>query len=198
MTLQEIQHALARRQPQLVPATGRQGAVAMLLIEGPATPEMLFIERARRAGDPWSGDIGFPGGKVESEDAGPKEAAEREVLEEIGLCLAGAKFLGQLDDLNGDHLPIVVSCFVYALETFPSLTFNEEVVSAFWVPLPDLLDPARRLLAPVRFGKVPLVRPAIRLLPPGRTVLWGLTLRLVQQILGHLGHALEDSGEWRA
>ncbi len=167
----------------------------MLLKGPPEAPEMLFIERAHCAGDPWSGDLGFPGGKVDPEDAGPKAAAEREVMEEIGLSLAGARYLGQLDDLPGDHLPIILSCFVYAVDNSPVLSFNGEVVSAFWVPLPDLLDPSRRLLAPVRFGQEPLMRPAIRLLPPGRTVLWGLTFRLVLQFFEHLGHGPEAMEE---
>ncbi len=91
----------------------------MLLREAPAAPEMLFIERALCPGDPWSGDLGFPGGKMEPEDGHPRQAAEREVLEEIGLSLAGARFLGRLDDITGDRLPIIVSCFVYALGNPP-------------------------------------------------------------------------------
>ncbi len=192
-TLNDIQHALAGRVPRLATPNGRHGAVAMLLREAPAAPEMLFIERAQCIGDPWSGDIGFPGGKVEPHDADPRAAAEREVLEEIGFSLAAARFLGRLDDLNGDRLPITVSCFVYALEKDPLIVFNAEVVSSFWVPLPDLLDPSRRLLAPVYSGQESLLRPAIRLLPPGRTVLWGLTFRLVMQLLEHLGHELGET-----
>lgn len=193
-TLNDIQHVLAGRVPRLDTPNGRHGAVAMLLREAPAAPEMLFIERARCIDDPWSGDIGFPGGKVDLQDAGPRAAAEREVLEEIGISLTDARFLGRLDDITGDRLPITVSCFVYALETVPRIAFNNEVVSCFWVPLPDLLDPSRRLLAPVYSGQESLLRPAIRLLPPGRTVLWGLTFRLVLQLLEHLGHELGETG----
>ncbi len=68
------------------------------------------------------------------------------------------------------------------------------MVTAFWVPLTDLLDPARHLETTVRFGREPLVRPAIRLLPPGRRVLWGLTYRLVQQFLELMGHRLGETG----
>jgi 8-oxo-dGTP pyrophosphatase MutT (NUDIX family) len=195
-TLNEIQKALAGRIPQVAVPNGRQAAVAMLLKATPAAPEMLFIERARRLGDPWSGDIGFPGGKIEPEDTGPKEAAEREVREEIGVSLAEACYLGRLDDITGHRLPVTVSCFVYGLHREPLITFSEEVVASFWVPLPVLLDPGRRLLTPIRAGQESRLFPALRLLPPGRTVLWGLTYRMVMQFLEHLGHDVGETGRW--
>jgi 8-oxo-dGTP pyrophosphatase MutT (NUDIX family) len=89
----------------------------MLLRHAPAAPEVLLIERARREGDPWSGHMAFPGGRVEISDESVQRAAERETFEEVGIDLAGAELLGRLDDLEGRDsgrtLPLVISAFVY-------------------------------------------------------------------------------------
>ncbi|MBE0598517.1 MAG: CoA pyrophosphatase, partial [Desulfuromonadales bacterium] len=136
-----IARVLSVHQATVLPLDGRRhAAVALLLRPTPGGPEMLFIERAECDGDPWSGDLGFPGGKVEPADASSRQAAEREVREEIGVALEQALYLGRLDDISGAHLPIIVSCFVWSVPPDPLLMLSEEAVSALWVPLPLLLD----------------------------------------------------------
>lgn len=190
ITLDEIHSALDAWRPSLLsPTTRTHAAVALILRTMDAGPQVLFIERARHDGDPWSGDLGFPGGKVEKgEEENPRLAAERETLEEIGIDLSGARYLGRLDDIEGAHLPIVVSCFVYGIGRNVPWTFNEEIREAFWFPLADLIDPVRHVEVPVNFRDLQLVRPAICLLGPERTVLWGITYRLVCQFLRVLGY----------
>ncbi|NCO50914.1 MAG: NUDIX domain-containing protein, partial [Deltaproteobacteria bacterium] len=56
--------------------------------------ELLFIRRAERENDPWSGDIAFPGGGIEAQDIDCRAAAERETREEIGLSLTQKEYLG--------------------------------------------------------------------------------------------------------
>lgn len=50
-------------------------------------PEVLFIKRASRVGDRWTGHVALPGGKRDPEDADDQAAAIREASEEIGLDL---------------------------------------------------------------------------------------------------------------
>ncbi|ORX49092.1 hypothetical protein DM01DRAFT_1108567 [Hesseltinella vesiculosa] len=67
----------------------------------PGHLEMLYIQRAKRPGDVWSGQVAFPGGKSEPQDTTDVETAAREVLEEIGLDLNDKQqflYLGKLDD----------------------------------------------------------------------------------------------------
>ncbi len=187
-SLEDIREALERWHPeQEAPGCRFRAAVALILRENGEGAEILFIERARRHGDPWSGHLAFPGGRIEPRDRGLREAAERETLEEIGLDLQRARFLGSLGDLGGDRLPVVVSCFVYGVDGDERLRLNEEVADAFWVPLEHLLDPRRHVTAPYLFDGERAHHPAIRLLGPGRPLLWGITYRLVGRFFQALG-----------
>jgi len=160
-----------------------RAAVAMILREGRDGMEMLFIERAADERDPWSGNLAFPGGRVERGEE-PREAAERETDEEVGLGLSLARYLGRLSDIGGTHLPVRVSCFVYGVHELElNLALNAEVSDAFWVRLDELTAKERHVIAPVRFAEESLHVPAIQLPIPGKPVLWGLTHRLVLQLL---------------
>jgi len=182
-TLSEIEQALRFYRPQPVPAGNRTPAgVAMLLRGGSAGPEMLLVERACHPGDPWSGDLGFPGGKLAAGEVDLRQAALRETREELDLDLTRAHYFGRLADLPGAHLPVLVRCFVFQVPRDIELRPNYELQAAYWVPLATLYDPARQVMAPVRFRQSDLLRPAIRLPLPGRNILWGITYRLVMAL----------------
>ncbi len=176
-------HRQAENHATVAGETATRAAVAMILRQGGNGLELLFIQRALYENDPWSGNIAFPGGKVQADEE-PRQAAERETAEEIGLDLSGARYLGQMPVVRGSHLPVQVSCFVYWLNgSRPRLTLNGEVQDIYWADLDELDDPRRRLIAPVRFGGEAFDVPAIRLPWPGSPVLWGLTYRLATHFL---------------
>ncbi len=189
MTLADIRNALAANRPQSLGGS-RRAAVAVVVHDAPAGPEMLFIERAARLGDPWSGQMAFPGGRLDPGDVDDRAAAERETLEEVGLDLSGAERLGRLGDLDaGIRLvaPLVLSAFVYRLVAPVELVHNHEVRETLWVPVTRLLDPAHRVRH--RFG---LMRyPGILVGEPDRHVVWGLTYRLVDDLLRLVGSPLD-------
>ncbi len=147
-------------------------------------PELLFIRRAEVEGDPWSGHVAFPGGRMDPEDDGPWGAALREVREELGLELAPlGRRLGELP--NQLTLPLmgrrmVVHPYVVAARELPPLTPNDEVARVLWVPLRDLLDGVGRDTMTWEWQGQSLVLPCRRL---EGEVLWGMTLRMVEDLL---------------
>lgn len=184
ISLAELERMLAGRNPVLFSEEwGIHASVALILREQPHGPEILFIERAPHENDPWSGNICFPGGKVDKDDGGAREAAVRETLEEVGIDLSHALYLGRLSDITGALRPIRVSCFVFGLQNHDPLTLNEEVSDAFWVPLTQLLDRERYIEERVKFSGRTMITPSIRLPNHGKPVLWGLTYRLMMEFL---------------
>jgi 8-oxo-dGTP pyrophosphatase MutT (NUDIX family) len=192
-TLDEIRRSLAERQAVTLPLGGvRHAAVALVLRDAEGGPEVLFIERATRSGDPWSGHMAFPGGRVDPGDAGGRAAAERETLEEVGISLAGAERLGRLDDKQGNPATapkLVISAFVYCVEDPAPPVPNHEVREAFWFPLPDLLDDARHVdyetPGELRF-------PGILVGKPMRHVVWGLTYSFLESFFSVVGRPLPN------
>ncbi len=189
-----IRRSLAARVPDIrIAPDAPRAAVALVLRTDRRPTEILLIERARFGGDPWSGHMAFPGGRLESTDEDARAAAERETLEEVGLPLDGADWIGRLDDLQGRHsgheLSLVISPFVYAVSAPTPVEPNHEVRSAFWFPLAGLLEPERRVAH--RIDALPgQAFPGILVGEPGRHVVWGLTYRMLQNFFEWLGHAL--------
>jgi 8-oxo-dGTP pyrophosphatase MutT (NUDIX family) len=193
--IEEIRRSLAEYSPRIRSAEQAQkAAVAVVLREGKdRQPEVLFIKRAHHPADPWSGHMAFPGGRVDPTDATIRSAAERETLEEVGLSLEEAEKLGRLDDLEGlkgggRPAGIVISAFVYHHRSPGSLHINHEVEEAFWVSLPVLSDPARRVeyTHPLLGAEI---YPGILVGDPDRHVVWGLTFRFVEIFLSAAGGA---------
>ncbi|HCP47300.1 MAG TPA: CoA pyrophosphatase [Deltaproteobacteria bacterium] len=177
--------------------TGR-AAVAAIFRVTEDQPQLLLIQRAVHANDPWSGQIGFPGGRHERGDPTLQATAERETHEEIGLSLQGdrASCLGPLDDLQARArariLPLVIRPFAFVLvgEGETQFRLNEEVDSAFWVPLDQLADPKRRIWHDAHRSTLPFSFPAVDL---GQDrILWGLTHHMTMGILERLGR-VEDA-----
>ena len=187
LDLARLAAALSRRtarEEEDVPDT-RKAAVAVILRDGDGGVELLFIRRAEHPRDPWSGQMGLPGGRVDPGDASPLAAALRETREEIALDLeALGRPLGRLSEVR-THLPLgsvphSVVPFAFAVDGDPGLGLNEEVQEALWVPLLFLMDRGNRsAFTWVRKG-LPLPMPCYTF--QGR-VIWGLTLKIVDELI---------------
>jgi 8-oxo-dGTP pyrophosphatase MutT (NUDIX family) len=188
-----VRRALASYEPATLPVEEvRHAAVAIVLVEGESGAEVLLIERARHEGDPWSGHMAFPGGRVDPCDADGRAAAERETLEEVGLSLADARLIGRLDDKRGNprtHPELVISAYVYHAPDPGELVTNHEVEEAFWFPLGGLLDPARHVHYT---GRGELEYPGILVGAPDRHVVWGLTYSFLETFFTAAGSPLPN------
>lgn len=127
----------------LLPASTplRPAAVLVALVERADGPRVLLTRRTEALRH-HAGQISFPGGRIEADDADPVAAALREAHEEVGLGSALASPLGYLDPfvtITGFHVYPVVAAVSGA---FVPLLQVSEVAEAFEVPLAFLLDPA--------------------------------------------------------
>lgn len=180
LNLADITDILAKHQPEILAAGSRgHAAVSMILKEGSRSPEVLFIIRSEHAQDPWSGNIGFPGGRLNHEDETPQQAAERETFEELALDLTRARYLGRLNDLYGAIMPVLVSCFVYRLLEPATLHPNHEVAATFWSPLARLLESERQQQRTFLYRGEERTHPVVQLLEKQQPLLWGITYRLM-------------------
>jgi 8-oxo-dGTP pyrophosphatase MutT (NUDIX family) len=114
---------------------------AAVLVPVVKRPELSLLFTLRTDHLPaHAGQIAFPGGKIEEEDESPLAAALREAEEEIGLDPRLVEPLGFLDSYRtgtGYRITPVVAL----VDPGFALTLNRnEVVDAFEVPLPFLMD----------------------------------------------------------
>jgi 8-oxo-dGTP pyrophosphatase MutT (NUDIX family) len=173
-------------------------SVALVVRPRPTDLELLVIERAARPGDPWSGHMAFPGGRRGPEDLSPRETAERETWEEVGIPLSSAgRLLGGLDAVwpRSGAPAIVVSPFVFAVPSDSGVTPNHEVAAAFWIPLRLLSGPgaATEYLHALASGEE-LRFPAIAY---ESRVIWGLTHRIMTGFLDLVRLAIAGEEEAR-
>lgn len=124
-----------RPDPPLKPA-----AVLVPLIEREEGFTILLTERAAdlRA---HAGQISFPGGRIDPEDASPEDAALREAHEEIGMPRENAEVLGRLDTYEV-RTGFAVTPVVGLVDPAFDIVFEPgEVADVFEVPLAFILDP---------------------------------------------------------
>lgn len=195
--LVEIRRALSDHEPEILPVHAKNhAAVAIVLREADPGLEVLFIERARREGDPWSGHMAFPGGRIEPEDNDAREAATRETHEEVGISLETAETLGRLTDLRGRHAgkpdgAMVISAFVFHAVDPEPLRINYEVEHAFWFPVSSLLE-AERHVEYTAMSRSDSRFPGICVGESDRHIVWGLTYRFLEVFLELSGKPLPN------
>ncbi len=182
LTLDLVRRALRGREARTVEiADARPAAVALVLLDGAPAPglEILLIRRAERSGDPWSGQIAFPGGRYEPGDLDLLATAIRETGEETGVDLTSSESLGPLDDLHPRTPtlpPVVVRPFVFALRRRPALLPSDEVQRAFWLPLSRLGEAGVRREITLTLRGVERTFPAYLV---DEELIWGMTERIL-------------------
>jgi len=177
----------------------KRSAVAMILQVREGELCILMIKRAEREGDPWSGQMAFPGGRMDPEDANGYAVARRETEEEVGLCLGPQDTcIGRLSDLNArPHrgvLGMAVSPFVFRLQREVQFTPNYEVAEVVWVPIEFLLDTDNRqqMTWEYRGAKIPMPCYFFE----GRRI-WGLSLIMLDELMDLVEGSNPNRPRWR-
>jgi len=131
------------------------------------------------------GQVAFPGGGLETGES-DWQAALRETEEELGFPAARVLRLGELDEVatpSGFRIVPCVGAMPYPFELSPSADEIDEVFSA---PLAELASPK---LTEEREVRINGQRRTLRLYHVGRFVVWGVTARILQNLLERLGIA---------
>ncbi len=168
----------------VVPKHCREAAVAMILLQGESNFEMMFILRARKEGDPWSGQMALPGGHREPQDSTLAETAARETWEETGLDLAErGEFLGSLTGVRANPrsgIDLMVVPQVFELQARPSqLTPNYEVQKVLWGDVTDMYAGVSRTDASFPEFNRQGTFPGFKV---DDQVVWGLTFRMLNDL----------------
>ncbi|MDO9071089.1 MAG: CoA pyrophosphatase [Deltaproteobacteria bacterium] len=164
--------------PDLVPA----GVLVPLFVQAEAL-QVLFTQRTLTVKD-HRGQIAFPGGVRDPEDAHLLATALRETEEEIGLAPAAVEVLGTLPPvatITGYHITPFVGLIPHPYDFHPS---PREVKRLLALPVDEFYPPERWRSGPYVFqGRTTRVC----YWQNGQEVVWGATARILLNLLAHLG-----------
>jgi 8-oxo-dGTP pyrophosphatase MutT (NUDIX family) len=137
-----------KREPAMGQRSPQAAAVLMPIVmrgENGQDPHLLLTQRTQHLSS-HPGQIAFPGGKVDPEDASAEHAALREAQEEVGLTSDFVEILGQLPSYvtgTSFHITPVVAL----VSPHHTITPNaNEVEFTFEVPLSFLMNPQNHRL----------------------------------------------------
>ncbi len=176
---------LARLPTVLKPFGDDQGAnTAVVLLLKPTLEdvEILIVRRAVREKDTWSGQMALPGGKRDPQDTNLKDTVIRETIEETGIDIGKAKFLGVLPTVQSTpRHDLLILPFVVVLDDDPEIRLNKSELESFiWVPYEKILK-SKGITTQLGYGEV-----AAYLLSDA--VVWGVTYRIISSFV----RAVED------
>ena len=130
----------------LVPSDeGRRSAVLMLFGDGADGPDVLLTQRAATLRS-HAGQVSFPGGRLDPDDAGPAEAALREAQEETGVEPSGVVVAGLFPQLylTPSHHLVTPVLGWWRSPSPVAVADPAEVARVERVPVGELLEPGNR------------------------------------------------------
>lgn len=151
-------------------------------------PRVLFMKRAKKLFDPWSGHISLPGGMSEPFDKDFVDTSIRESFEEVGIKLERKELIGKLSPVQavakGKKLSLYIHPFVYILnKEFKLKEDRNEVDHTFWVPLEHLVSSSNEGIKEVGFWPFLYKFPAIIF---KQYKIWGLTYKILKNLKNYL------------
>ncbi|MCB1860079.1 MAG: CoA pyrophosphatase [Gammaproteobacteria bacterium] len=169
--------------PRKTYAVPQSAAVLLPLLIEQGQWHLLYIRRADNHRDRHSGEVAFPGGRVEPGDSDIPSAALREAREEIGLDPGQVRLLGNLPafhTISGYLVTPVVGAIPWPVDLAPD---PKEVAGIFSIPLGWLADPVnhRERIWPSEHH--PEARPVVFFRELAGELLWGISARITLDFL---------------
>lgn len=154
----------------------------------PAELDILLLERAATLGS-HPGQVAFPGGARDPEDASLVECALREAREETGLDPRGVDVLGELPPLGMAFTGFLVSPVIgwWSSPSEVGVVDYGESAQVFRTPVRDLLDPQNRVMAVLNRGGAHFASPAFTV---NGVLVWGFTAMVLDSLFEALGWAV--------
>ncbi|GAB3278264.1 CoA pyrophosphatase [Sinomonas notoginsengisoli] len=189
-----------RWHPATLPEGYRQAAVLVLfgILDhvpavsrrplAPADLDVLLLERAANLGS-HPGQVAFPGGSKDPEDATLVDCALREAREETGLDPEGVEVLGELPPLGMAVSRFLVSPVVgwWASPSPVDVVDYGESAQVFRTPVRDLLDPDNRVTVVLHRGGARFASPGFLV---NDVLVWGFTAMVLDSLFNALGWAV--------
>lgn len=177
--------------PSRLPARDTRHAAVLVPLYVDAGEIWTVLTRRAETLPHHKGQIAFPGGARETgEDAWA--AALREASEELGIAPSVVLRLGQLDEAETPSGFRIVPCVGAVPHPLPTRPNPEEIDEVFAVPLTAFANPTmaeeRRVVLDGR-------ERAIRIYHVGGRQIWGLTARILQNLLLRLGLPMAEEPE---
>lgn len=164
----------------------RRAAVLVPLVEREGGVHMILTTRTEHM-PTHAGQVSFPGGKIDDDDAGPLAAALREAHEEIGLPPAHVQLLAELPVAETRTSGFRIAPFLARIVPPPGgwRPHPREIAAVLDVPLADLLAPGAHDDTPWQLPAWPAPRcePCYHV---GPHRLWGVTYRILHPLLPRL------------
>ena len=179
-TLDLISGALTRREPITAAPEGLMPAAVMLLLYRKDDDYCVLLNKRSMTVEHHKGEMSFPGGARDPEDADFEDTARRETYEEMGIARDDITILGRLDD-NVTRSNFLVKVFVgtipYPYEFRPN---SHEIAEVVEIPLSVLRDPASwRWDSRIEDGE----RVAVRSYGYQEQLVYGATAKILDQFL---------------
>jgi len=159
----------------------KQGAVLAVFFKENEGGDYRLVFTKRKANlKAHSGQISFPGGRLENDESAV-DAAVRECHEEIGIAIDVSQVVGPLSKIYISESDFEVVPFVSFLNQAPKFSINDdEVAEIFDVPLRHLLD-SKNLKSEIRLIRDKQVDVPFYLWKSHK--IWGATAAILTEIL---------------
>lgn len=152
-------------------------AVLIGLVRRPGGVSILYTERSPDLRS-HSGQIAFPGGKIDPEDSGPGAAAVREAGEEVAMQASDARILGYLPLYYTGTNYLITPVVAEVIPSAPFVPNPGEVRSVFEVPLDYLMQPGN--YSTFRINRAGREHSTWQINHSG-LVIWGITANLTRR-----------------